>query len=139
MISFLKKRLRDQTLSAVDLYTKTLKDLENKSNLNAFVHINQDGARQALECQKQLKNGNLYIKIIRYTIIIVIDSGIQRPLEGIPIAVKDNFCTKGIPTTCASKMLQNFIPMYNATMVERLQAAGAVIVGKTNLDEFAMG
>lgn len=59
MISLLKKRLRDQTLSAVDLYTNTLKGLENKSNLNAFVHINQDGTRQAVECQKQLNNGNL--------------------------------------------------------------------------------
>lgn len=58
MISLLKKRLRDQTLSAVDLYKNTLRDIENKSNLNAFVHINQDGAQQAAECQKQLKNGD---------------------------------------------------------------------------------
>lgn len=57
MISLLKKRLRDQTISAVDLYTKTINDLENKSNLNAFVHVNQDGAQQAAECQKRLQNG----------------------------------------------------------------------------------
>ncbi len=61
------------------------------------------------------------------------------PLAGIPLALKDNLCTTGIETTCSSKMLRGFLPPYNATVVEKLQAAGSVFVGKANLDEFAMG
>jgi len=61
------------------------------------------------------------------------------PLHGVPIAIKDNMCTRGVPTSASSRILSGFAPPYNATVVERLETAGAVIIGKTNLDEFAMG
>ena len=61
------------------------------------------------------------------------------PLAGVPVALKDNLCTRGVPTTCSSRILEGWRPPYDATVVERLVAAGAVVVGKTNLDEFALG
>jgi len=64
---------------------------------------------------------------------------VHSPLRGLPLAVKDNFCTEGIKTTCSSVMLANWTPPYTATVVDKLQKAGMILVGKTNLDSFAMG
>ncbi len=69
----------------------------------------------------------------------LIDSGEAGPLAGVPVAVKDNICTKGVVTTCASRILEDFVPPYSATVVEKMASQGIVMAGKTNLDEFAMG
>ncbi|MDD3168151.1 MAG: Asp-tRNA(Asn)/Glu-tRNA(Gln) amidotransferase subunit GatA [Eubacteriales bacterium] len=91
--------------------------------INAYITVMEEEAlKQADAIQKKVDRGDML-----------------SPLAGVPVAVKDNICTKGIKTTAASKMLRNFIPPYDATVIERLQKAGAVILGKTNLDEFAMG
>ncbi|XP_054004150.1 glutamyl-tRNA(Gln) amidotransferase subunit A, mitochondrial [Hylaeus anthracinus] len=91
--------------------------------LNAYITVTDETAKkQAENSDSRQKNDALLGK-----------------LDGIPIAVKDNYCTNGHLTTCASKMLSNFIPIYNATVYQRLADSGAVLIGKTNLDEFAMG
>lgn len=106
--------------SFVDLCIQKSKQI---SSLNSYITITEDEAEtHAVESEKRF-----YID--RET----------KPLDGITIAIKDNFCTHNIQTTCASNMLKNFLPTYDATVYRRLRNAGACLIGKTNLDEFAMG
>ena len=69
----------------------------------------------------------------------ILSKGQSNPLTGIPVVIKDVMCTKGVRTTCSSRMLENFVPPYSATVVEKLNNCGAVMLGKANMDEFAMG
>lgn len=96
---------------------------KSEERINSYVNLYREEAFQrAEEVQKKIDAGEL-----------------TGPLAGVPVAIKDNICTKGMTTTCSSKILYNFVPTYTAQAVENLEAAGAVIIGKTNMDEFAMG
>ncbi len=115
--------LRKKEVSAVEL-TRAVLDrvaaLDDK--VGAYISVTDEQAlKQAADADR------------------VIAAGKMSPLTGIPLGIKDLMCTRDIPTTCASKILENFVPPYNATVVEKLNGAGAVTVGKLNMDEFAMG
>jgi len=114
--------LRDKRFSSEEITTDLLGHIEKQAGLNSFITVTADEAlSQARAADQRLASG---------------DAG---PLTGIPLAHKDIFCTAGIRTSCGSRMLDNFIPPYNATVISRLAEAGAVSLGKTNMDEFAMG
>lgn len=122
-LSELSERLRRREISAVELTDAVLAHIERlEAQIQAYITLTPDEAREmARQAQARL------------------DAGEWNPLLGIPIAIKDNISTRGIRTTCASRILHNYIPPYDATVTARLKQAGAVIVGKANMDEFAMG
>ncbi len=116
--------VRAGTRPAADVVDEHLAAVaERDGDIHAFNTVTADAAREAaLAIDRRVAAGE--------------DPG---PLAGVPVALKDNMCTTGVPTTCSSRILEGWAPPYDATVVERLRAAGAVVVGKTNLDEFAMG
>lgn len=120
----LHQQLVTKERSAVEIATETLAEIEQlEPKVQAFLSITAD---RALATAKQVDD----------KIAAGEDIGL---LEGIPIGIKDNMCTKGVKTTCGSQILANFVPPYESTVTQKLKDAGAVMVGKTNLDEFAMG
>ncbi|KAH8294994.1 hypothetical protein KR018_005182, partial [Drosophila ironensis] len=122
-ISQLTAGYADGQLSPRRVTEEALEDARHLKTLNAFVRLTPDQAlKQALASEKRYKRKQA-----------------KGVLDGVTIAIKDNFCTYGIPTTCASRMLQDFVPPYDATVCSRLKEAGAVLLGKTNMDQFAMG
>ena len=118
----LSNALQQGQLSSTELTTHYLQRIADNHHLNAFISIDKDAALTAAALADQR-----------------IHRGEAHPLTGIPLAHKDLFCTSALPTTCASKMLAQFQSPYDATIVQRLEATGAIVIGKTNMDEFAMG
>lgn len=119
----LSKMLTDKKVTSVEIVEAFLNQAEKHKNLNAYITLTKDYALQkAKESDARIKEGKQLSK-----------------LDGIPVAVKDNFLTKGIKTTNASGFYKNFIPPYESTITKKLQDLGAICIGKTNMDEFAMG
>ena len=122
-ISEAAERLRRRDISAVDLTRSCLDRIAAvDTKLNAFITVTgKEALTQAEAADRRIKSGDAPV------------------LCGVPLGIKDIYCTTGVRTTCASKILENFVPPFDATVIARLRAEGAVLIGKTNMDEFAMG
>lgn len=120
----LGKKIQAKEVSAVEAAKEALGQIKKlDGSLNCFVTVEEDSVlKKAEEVQKKIDAGEL-----------------AGPLAGVPAAIKDNMCTEGVRTTCSSRMLKNFVPTYTAEAVKNLEQAGVVVIGKTNMDEFAMG
>lgn len=120
----LGKKIKQKEISVNEAVRASLSQIsEIEDKVHAYVTVDKEGAlKRAEEVQKEIGAGRL-----------------QGPLAGVPAAIKDNICTKGLTTTCSSKMLENFIPGYSAQAISNLEEAGVIVLGKTNMDEFAMG
>lgn len=114
------KQVQTGTRSASDILEETYASIR-QGNHNAFLALSPELAFDEAKAVDRHPNKSAL------------------PLAGVPIAIKDNICTQGVRTTCASRMLEHYVPPYDATVITKLRAAGAVLVGKTNMDEFAMG
>ena len=120
----LGKKIKAKEISVTEATQAYLDQIEKVENdVHSYVTIDKEGAlKRAEEVQKMIDDGTLL-----------------SPLAGVPVAIKDNMCTKGMRTTCSSKILEDFVPTFTSEAVLNLEKAGAVIIGKTNMDEFAMG
>lgn len=120
----LGKKIQAKETNAVEAVQAVLAQIDKMDDtIHSYVTVDKEGAMErAQKVQKQIEEGV-----------------ISGPLAGVPVAIKDNMCTEGILTTCSSKILENFYPTYTAEAVLNLEKAGAIVVGKTNMDEFAMG
>ena len=120
----LGRKIKEKEVTVEEAVTAALDAIEKReSEVHSFVTVDREGAlKRAKEVQAKIDAGEL-----------------TGPLAGVPVAIKDKMCTKGLLTTCSSKILYNFVPTYTAEAVLNLEKAGAVILGKTNMDEFAMG
>lgn len=120
----LGKKIKAKEVSVEEAVRAALAAIGEKEDaVNSFVTVDEEGAlARAEQVQEKIDAGEL-----------------AGPLAGVPVAIKDNMCTEGLLTTCSSKILYNFLPTYSAEAVKKLEEAGAVIIGKTNMDEFAMG
>ena len=115
--------VKNGNISAEDFVAKTIERIENMDDkLHAFLSVNKDAVNQAREIDKKVKSGDKVGSCF-----------------GMPISIKDNICINGSKTTCASKMLEDFVAPYDATVISKLKEEDAIFVGKANLDEFAMG
>ena len=121
-ISEAHKLLKKKEISSVELTRALLERIDDiEEKVGAYITVATESAlAQARLADKTISEGNV------------------SPLTGIPLAIKDLICTKEVRTTCASKILENFVPPYDATVIKKLKQAGAVVIGKTNMDEFAM-
>src|SRR5450759_4428919 len=119
----LQKKIKEGKTSAVQIAESVFQRIDAvEERVHSYIQLMKEEALAAAQkADIEIKKGNI------------------KPLSGIPIALKDIVCTKGITTTCGSHILNNFVPPYDATVVEKLRDAGAVFVGKANMDEFAMG
>ena len=122
-VAQIQQQLIEKKFSSREITQHYLNRIDTlNSDYNCYITVDTNGALTAADQADQ-----------------AIAAGSSAPLLGVPIAHKDIFCTKGLATTCGSKMLANFVSPYDATVVSKMKAAGAVMLGKTNMDEFAMG